>query len=292
MSEFDCAGQVDQSIEFVRRHCSIQPRAAIVLGSGLGGLATEIEHSVSIPYADIPFFPTVSAVGHAGNLILGQLAGVNVVAMQGRVHRYEGYSNDQVAFPATCMLQLGARTLIVTNAAGGLNPRFRRCDVMAIDQHMHWLWNQQNQLRDVECNVGVRSSKSCVTSQPDVRVARSNSPYTENLIQAATESALRSGRILHRGTYLSTLGPTYETRAEYRMFRAMGADAVGMSTTPEVLAATRLRVSVLGLSVITNVASTDLPQSTTHEEVVDSSLQAEPLLKSIIGDVVRDLVQA
>ncbi len=279
-TEASCAELVKESCEYVRRVCTLEPRVAIILGSGLGRLADEIDSPVKIPYVDIPSFPRASATGHKGNLVFGSLNGVPVVIMQGRAHRYEGYGAAEVSYPIRCLRQLGARTLLVTNAAGGLNPRFQQGDIMVIDQHLHWLWNRR---QVVPCSFD--EDQATLTDC----VSRSASPYCESLIDLAIESALQHRKRLQRGTYISTLGPTYETRAEYRMFRTMGADAVGMSTTTEVLAAQELKMPVLGLSVITNVASTDIPSGTTHAEVIDMGLQIEPILKRILSGVVARL---
>ncbi|QDV24740.1 purine-nucleoside phosphorylase [Aureliella helgolandensis] len=251
-----------------------QPRVAIVLGSGLGDLATRLTHPTALPYSEIPGFPRTHAVGHAGQLILGFLAGVPVVLMQGRAHRYEGFSNLHVRFPIRCLHALGATTLIVTNAAGGLNTRFQKGDLMAIDSHIDFLWNRQ------------QWGKPHVRPTPPLR---GKCPYDFGLIHHANSIARRKDITLHQGTYLATLGPTYETRGEYRMFRQLGADAVGMSTVPEVLTARELSMQVLGFSVITNVASTDIPQSTSHSEVVDLGNEAGPRLMDILEDLLQDM---
>lgn len=249
-----------------------QPEVAIVLGSGLSELGSSVENSSSIPYADIPHFSKTHAAGHPGRLILGYLCGVPVVMLQGRVHRYEGHSRRAVELPVHCVHALGARTLITTNAAGGLNTRYRVGDLMVIDSHIDWLWGRREA---IEPRQGAAARGKC--------------PYDFDLLLKAQEIA-RSGNIaLHQGCYLATLGPTYETRSEYRMFRWMGADAVGMSTVPEVLAAQRLGMSTLGFSVITNVASTDFPVSTTHDEVVDAGNTAGPRLMKIILGILDEM---
>ena len=253
-----------------------QPQVALILGSGLGEMANSVEHAWSIPYADIPHFPKTHAVGHAGRLVLGYLSGLPVVVMQGRAHRYEGCSNLDVSFPVYCMHALGADKLIATNAAGGLNTRFQTGDSMVIDSHIHMLWQRDRlDLQPTFTETG--------------QSVRGPSPYDFDLLADAQAVARRQDIVLHQGCYLATLGPTYETRAEYKMFRMLGADAVGMSTAPEVIAARRLGMRVLAFSVITNVASTDIPQSTTHAEVVDSGNSAGPKLIRIIQGVLEDL---
>lgn len=250
----------------------LQPSVAIVLGSGLGDLADQVQHPSSIAYDEIPGFQRTHAAGHAGKLVLGFLSGVPVVAMQGRCHRYEGFANHQAQFPIHCMNALGASTLVTTNAAGGLNTRFRQGDLMAIDSHIDYLWPR-------------RMWEGAEFGQDNYapRTARGANPYRFELIDEARRIARSQDAVLHQGTYLATLGPTYETRGEYRMFRKLGADAVGMSTVPEVLAAQRLGMQVLAISVITNVASTDMPATTTHAEVVDSGITAGPKLMRILS---------
>lgn len=255
-----------------------QPKVAIVLGSGLGELADRVEHAVSVPYSEIPGFPKTHAVGHAGRLILGYLSGMPVVLMKGRAHRYEGWDDQQVRFPIRVLQALGAETLVTTNAAGGLNPRFRTGELMVIDSHFDWLWKRSQGY--------AYESRSVAPTQPLIRGAR---VYDFGMMESAKRIARSYDIVLHQGCYMATLGPTYETRSEYRMFRQMGADAVGMSTVPEVLAARAVGMEVLAFSVITNVASTDMPQSTTHEEVVESGNLAGPKLMKILAHMLNDM---
>lgn len=247
------------------------PEVAIILGSGLGGLADSIEHPTKIPYSQIPHFPVPSAQGHAGNLVLGFLSGMPVVAMQGRIHRYEGFSPDEVCFPLRCMQQLGAQTLIVSNASGGVNPRYISGDLVAIDQHINFL-GQPSQADYAQTTLG-----------------RNGDIYHRGLIERAHEHARRHGFALHQGTYLATLGPTYETRSEYRFFRAIGADVVGMSTVPETLCAAQLGMRVLAFSIVTNVALPDHSTSTNHLEVISWSEIAAPKLRQVVMGVLQEL---
>lgn len=261
----------------------LQPRVAIVLGSGLGELASYVEHPEAIDYSMLDGFPRTHAAGHAGKLITGYLAGLPVALLQGRAHRYEGLTDSDLAFPIHCLNQIGASILITTNAAGGLNPRYRAGELMVIDQHIDFLWTtphartfghgQGQPLQALNCDVPMRGP----------------SPYDFDLLSRAKEAARLENIELHQGTYLATLGPTYETRSEYRMFRTFGADAVGMSTVPEVVAARQLDMRVLAFSVITNVASTDAPQTTTHEEVISFGNQAGPRLLRIVQRLLADL---
>lgn len=264
--------RVDEAVAFILRDRLWQPSVAIVLGSGLGDLAGRVEHAQQIAYCDIPHFCPTHAVGHAGQLVTGYLGGLPVVLLQGRVHRYEGIANHHACFPVQCLHALGARLLITTNAAGGLNTRYCPGDLMVIDSHIDFLW--------------ARGLWEPAQSSDRTRPSRVP-PYDWNLIQSAQAIARKRNIALHQGCYLATLGPTYETRSEYRMFRWTGADAVGMSTVPEVLAAQRLGMPVLGFSVITNVASTDVPQSTTHDEVVALGHAAGPRLMLIIEDLLN-----
>ncbi len=282
----DCKALVDSTCEVIFGKRLFQPKVAIVLGSGLGGLAECVEHAVAIDYADLPCFPRTHAAGHAGKLITGYLAGLPVALMQGRAHRYEGFTDTQLSLPIHCLHAIGAQTLIVTNAAGGLNPRFCVGDLMAIDQHLDFLWSTPHAR-----TVGHRAyALQCGKAENfNCDVPMRGTPYDYSLLAKARRAARRLDIELHQGTYLSTLGPTYETRGEYRMFRKFGADAVGMSTIPEVVAARQIDMSVLAFSVITNVASTDVPQSTNHQEVIDVGKLAGPRLLQIVQGVLSEL---
>lgn len=272
--------KVRQARDAITSRKLFQPQVALVLGSGLGSLSQQVEHATMIPYCDVPHFPKTHANGHSGNIVLGYLAGLPVAILNGRAHRYEGWLNSQVAFPIHCLHALGARTLVTTNAAGGLNPRFQVGDLMAIDSHINCLWTQRQS--DFILDYDDQTGHGLV-------LARGESPYSTALTQRARAVARRRDVVMHQGCYLATLGPTYETRSEYRMFRWMGADAVGMSTIPEVMSASRLGMETLGVSVITNVASTDVPQSTTHQEVVDCGQLAGPRLMGIIRQILEEM---
>lgn len=278
MEAMDWKQRVARTASTIMERRLLQPKVAIVLGSGLGGLADAVQHAVSIDYSELDVFPQTHAQGHAGQLITGYLSGVPVVLMKGRSHRYEGYSDNDLALPILCLSAIGAQTLIVTNAVGGLNPRFRVGELMLIDQHIDFLWERAGQT-------------SCLI--PPLLGAdlpgRGNPPYDRHLRERAVAIAMQAGIAVHIGTYLSTLGPTYETRGEYRMFRDMGADAVGMSTVPEVLAAARARMRVLAISVITNVAMTDVAQGTNHAEVVDCGHAAAPRLRAIVEGLLSEM---
>ncbi|MCA9193973.1 MAG: purine-nucleoside phosphorylase [Planctomycetales bacterium] len=274
VSPADEKASINRACQIILKSRWIQPQIAIVLGSGLGGLADRVQHPCILNYDQIDGFPRTHASGHQGRLITGFLAGLPVVMMQGRTHRYEGYSDRNVRFPVQVMHGLGAQLLITTNAAGGLNPRFQVADLMVIDSHLDFLWTRGAISGQVKTHPGIRGQKEC---------------YDSKLVQRAKLLAKNMCLELHQGCYIATLGPTFETRSEYRMFRRFGGDAVGMSTVPEVLMAQQLSMRVLGFSVITNVASTDIPQSTTHHEVVSVGDAAGPRLMSIIMALLDEM---
>lgn len=215
------------------------PQTAIILGSGLGRLADEIEHPVVIPYKEIPHFKASTAVGHKGNLIVGTLAGVPVLAMQGRFHYYEGYTMEEVTYPIRVFATLGIRTLLVSNAAGGMNPDFRVGDLMMITDHISFMPNPL---------IGANKAEFG-TRFPDMTTT-----YTPRLQRLAREKAAALDIELKEGVYVAETGPSYETPAEYKMYRMLGGDAVGMSTVPEVIVARHCGMDIFGLSVITNCA--------------------------------------
>ena len=266
------AAQIDESAKFVRSRWQASPKAGIILGSGLGAVADEIETEAAIDYGEIPNFLRSTAVGHKGRLLCGRLAGVPVVAMQGRFHCYEGYSAERATFPVRVTKALGIELLIVSNAAGGLNPNYAAGDVMVIDDHINLL--NRNPL------VGVNDDK------PGPRFPDMSSPYDQRLSDRALAIARRADFACHRGVYIAMLGPTYETRAEVRMLRYIGGDAVGMSTVPEAIVAAHAGLRVLGLSTITNVCSPDTPHTTSGEEVVATANAARDKLKAIVAGVI------
>jgi purine-nucleoside phosphorylase len=266
------AQQIEEATSFVRGRSSGAPKVGIILGSGLGAVGDDIQLDMAIDYHDVPYFQRSTAVGHKGRLLCGCLCGVTVVAMQGRFHCYEGYSAERATFPVRVMKALGIELLIVSNAAGGLNPNFSAGDVMVIDDHINFL--NRNPLVGVnDDNLGPRF--------PDM-----SAPYDRRLGDLALAIARREDFACHRGVYIAMLGPTYETRAEIRMLRRFG-DAVGMSTVPEVLVAVHSGVRVLGLSTITNVCSPDKPHTTSGEEVVAMANTAKDKLRAVVAGVVE-----
>ncbi len=266
--------QLDEAAKFVSHKWSERPRVGIILGSGLGSVGDAIEHNVVIDYPHIPHFLRSTAVGHRGRLLCGHLAGVPVVAMQGRFHCYEGYPAERATLPVRVMKALGIDLLVVSNAAGGLNPSFQCGDVMVIDDHINFM--NRNPL------VGINDDR-LGPRFPDM-----STPYDRRLAENALAIARKQDFACHRGVYIAMLGPTYETRAEIRMLRYLGGDAVGMSTVPEVLVAAHSDLRVLGLSTITNVCSPDVPHTTSGEEVVATAQTAREKLRAIVEGVITE----
>jgi purine-nucleoside phosphorylase len=269
------AAQIAETAAKVRQQWRETPVAGVILGSGLGDLAKEIDADATIDYADLLHFPRVTAMGHAGKLVCGRLAGKPVVAFQGRFHLYEGHSAETASLLVRLLKALGGRVLIVSNAAGGLNPQYGTGDVMLIDDHINLLF--ANPL------IGV-NDESLGPRFPDM-----SSPYDRRLQRVAMDVAMRKRFILHRGVYVAVLGPNYETRAEYRMLRRLGGDAVGMSTVPEVIAAQHASLRILGLSTITNVGSPDALSETTGHNVLAVAATAAKKLSAIVHGVIETL---
>lgn len=254
----------------IAAHLGDRPTKAIILGSGLGKLAEEIDTPLAIPYGEIPHFPVSTVEGHSGKLLLGRLAGQPVVAMQGRFHYYEGYTMQQVTYPVRVFHELGIRTLVVSNAAGGVNPGYKAGDLMLIADHINFFPEHP-----------LRGKNPYGERFPDMSQA-----YDPQLRALARAIAQEKGFPLQEGVYLGTQGPSYETPAESRMFRRWGADAVGMSTVPEVIVARHCGMRVLGFSVITNLCVEGKPEAASHEEVQQVANRAEPAM----GELVRELL--
>lgn len=269
--------KIRNTTSFIRNRLGISPstppEVGIVLGSGLGALTERIEVSSTLSYSEIPDFPRSTVEGHKGRFIYGVLGGRRVIAMEGRVHYYEGYPIREVVLPVQAMCDLGIGTLIVSNAAGGLDPRFAAGDMMAIEDHINLIPNPLIGPNDPEA--GVRF--------PDM-----SEPYDRQLIAQAHRVAEAQGAVLHQGVYVGTTGPSYETPAEVRYFRQIGGDAVGMSTTPEVIAARHRGVHVFGLSLITNVL-TGTGVKLTHDEVIAAGREATPRMCALVERFVAEL---
>lgn len=275
--------EYDAAAAYIRERISQQPAVGLILGSGLSPLAESIEDALRIPYTHIPHFPLSTVEGHAGQLVIGQLAGVQVCAMQGRFHFYEGYTPQQITFPVRVMRRLGVRTLIVTNAAGGLNPTFQAGDLMLIEDHLNF--------------VGMAGNHPLYGPNVDafgLRFPSMTRAYSPRLRALLLETAAELGIPVRQGIYAMVAGPSFETPAEVRYLRHTGADAVGMSTAPEVTVAHHAGMEVLGISSITNVAvdALDSAADTTHTEVLITGAEIVPrltrLLMGVLGKIRGD----
>lgn len=264
---------------FIRSKTKLRPQIALVLGSGLGAFADEFTSAVKIPYAKIPHFPQSTAIGHAGQLVLGKVAGIDVVGMQGRVHLYEGYSAKEVAFPVRVFARLGVKTILLTNAAGGIKREFTEGSLVAISDHMN-LQGDNPLTGTNEEKFGPRF--------PDMSVA-----YDKEFRELAMAQAKRLGLKLGEGVYAALAGPSYETPAEIRHLRTIGADLVGMSTVPEVIAARHSGLRVLGISCVTNAAAGILDQPLNHNEVLETAERVKgdfiALLQAVIPAIAAQL---
>jgi purine-nucleoside phosphorylase len=261
-------GQIQAAVGAIRAHWDQTPRAGIILGTGLGGLVAQISDPVVLEYEQIPHFPRSTALSHAGRLVCGQLNGLPVVAMEGRFHLYEGYSLKQITLPVRVMHALGASLLLVSNASGGMNPYYRCGDLMVIDDHINLMGD--NPLIGInDDRLGPRFPDMC-------------QPYDQGLIEDAIRIARRQDMTLHRGVFVAVAGPNLETRAEYRFLRMIGADAVGMSTVPEVIVAVHCGMRVLGLSIITDLCFPDSLQPANVSEIIATANAAEPKLRALV----------
>lgn len=248
---------------------------AIILGTGLGGLVKEINVEHSIPYSEIPNFPVSTVEGHKGQLIFGKLGGKNVIAMQGRFHFYEGYSMQEVTFPVRVMKALGIKTLFVSNASGGLNPTYKVGDLMMINDHINMFGDNPLLGKNVN-ELGPRF--------PDM-----SQPYNVHLRNLALKIAMQNSIELKEGVYIGVPGPTFETPAEYKMFRILGGDAIGMSTVPEVIVARHMNMAVFGISIITDSGVPGHIVEISHEEVQAIAMLAEPKMSLIIRELVANI---
>ncbi|CAM5792309.1 MULTISPECIES: purine-nucleoside phosphorylase [Brevibacillus] len=263
------------AIRYIEPKLSEKPTIGLVLGSGLGVLADEIENPVIIPYHEIPGFTVSTVVGHKGQLVIGKLQGKQVVAMQGRFHYYEGHGLDAVVFPIRVMKMLGVETIIVTNAAGGINENYQPGNLMLIADHINMTFRNPL-IGPNDEQLGARF--------PDMSEA-----YSKALRGLAKEVAAEQGIELQEGVYVGLLGPSYETPAEIRMLRILGGDAVGMSTVPEVIVAKHMKMNVLGISCISNMAAGILEQPLSHEEVMETTEKVKAQFLSLINGIVAKL---
>ena len=264
--------KIQETASWLKERMTTSPKTAIVLGTGLGQLASEITDTKEFPYSEIPNFPVSTVEGHSGKLILGKLGGKDILAMQGRFHFYEGYNMKEVTFPIRVMYELGIKTLFVSNASGGMNEKFNIGELMIITDHINMF--PEHPLRGKNFPTGPRF--------PDMHAA-----YDPELIELANSIAKEKDiRVMH-GVYVGVQGPTFETPAEYRMYKGLGGDAVGMSTVPEVIVANHCGIKVFGISVITDLGGFDVPVAVSHEEVQEAANKAQPLMKEIMREMIR-----
>ncbi len=278
MDQFLTLEQMDQTAEAVRKHLKEMPQIGMILGTGLGDLANEVSDAVTIPYGEIPHWAQSTVVGHAGQLVVGRLGGKTVMVLQGRVHYYEGYGMDQVTLPVRVMQRLGVKAMVVTNAAGAINPDYVPGDVMLITDHLSFLGMAgPNPLRGPNYQeLGERF--------PDMSQA-----YDRDFIQLARQVAVEQKINLREGVYVGLAGPSFETPADLRFLRMAGADAVGMSTVPEVIVARHGGMRVLGFSGVSNKANLDGSTITTHEEVLEAGKVIVPTLRNLILNILPRL---
>ena len=278
MSDFINLSEIDRTVEVIQRQITIKPRGGMILGSGLGTLAEKVEDAVIIPYGDIPSWPVSTVEGHHGRLVIGMLEGQAVLVMQGRAHYYEGYSMPQVGFPVRVMQRLGLEILIVTNAAGAVNPEFEPGEVMLITDHLNLLGMAgESPLRGPNFDqIGPRF--------PDMGLA-----YDRELGELARQVAKENDIAMREGVYICLAGPSFETPADLRFLKAIGVDAVGMSTVPEVTVARHGGMRALGLSTISNKANLDGDTITSHEEVLAAGKIVLPRLTTIVEGVLASV---
>ncbi len=264
---------INDAVAYIRSKSSLQPEVGVILGSGLGNVVDAVEIETSIPYSEIPGARASTVVGHQGRLILGHAKGTPVAMMQGRVHFYEGYEMQEVMYLSRVLGRLGIRKLIVTNAAGGINTDYAPGDLMLISDHINLM--------------GVNPLRGPNLDDLGVRFPDMSDAYTESLRVVAREVAAQLDIKVQEGVYLALSGPTYETPAEIRAFRVMGADAVGMSTAPEVVAMAHMQIPVLGISCITNMASGILKQKLSHQEVIDTTARVEKQFTALVLELIQ-----
>lgn len=267
--------EIKETVAFIRSKYSTESEVGIVLGSGLGSFIDEIEVECEIPYSEVPNFPVSTVEGHSGKLIFGTLSGKHVVAMAGRFHFYEGYGTDEVIFPIRVMKFLGVQNLLISNAAGAMNPDFEVGDLMIINDHIS-LFAPNPLIGRNENEFGPRF--------PDM-----SEPYKKEYISMAKKIATEHDILVYEGVYTGVTGPTFETRAEYKMLHILGGDVVGMSTVQEVICASHMSIPVFAMSVITDVGIREEENTITHEEVLEAAKSAEPKLTLIFKELISQL---
>jgi len=266
--------QIEAACEKIRQHTRVKPRVGIILGTGLGELAGQLEVEAVLDYGDIPHFLTSTATGHAGQLVIGTLEGVPIIAMKGRFHYYEGYPLKAITLPVRVFKALGAELMIVSNACGGLNPQYRSGDIMVIEDQINLIGD--NPL------IGINDDR-LGPRFPDMSV-----PYDPTWIDRTLAVARREGIYPHKGVFVAVAGPCLETRAEYRFLRQIGADVVGMSTVPETIVAVHAGLKTVGLSVVTDMCLPDALEAANVEEIIATANRAAPQLETIVRGIVRE----
>ncbi len=266
---------LEKAVQAVREKTSFESSVGIILGTGLGGLAREIEVECAIPYADIPGFPLATVETHKGDLLFGRLDGRPVIAMRGRFHVYEGWTLQQIAFPVRVLRRLGVQHLMISNACGSMNPLIRKGALMIIDDHINLLGGSPL-IGPNDNSIGPRF--------PDM-----SEPYSRALIEMAETTAMKAGIKIHRGVYVAVSGPQLETRAEYRFLRGIGADVVGMSTVPEVIAAVHAGMKVFGLSIVTDECYPEALRPVNVEEIIATAMGAEPQMTKVLRGMIDSL---
>jgi purine-nucleoside phosphorylase len=267
--------KINEAVEYIKSECELKPQIGIILGTGLGGLVEQVEISCEIPYDKIPHFPVSTVESHHGRLLLGTLEGKSVIVMQGRFHYYEGYTMRQVTFPVRVMKVLGIKQLLVSNAAGGLNPKFQISDLMIINDHINLL--PENPLTGANMDqLGPRF--------PDM-----SEPYSRDLIKKGLEISTELKANIHQGVYAGVTGPNLETPAEYKYLQIIGADAIGMSTVPEVLVARHMDIQVFATSVITDLCYPGAIEKVSVEKIIAAAGRAEPSLTDLFSRLVASL---
>lgn len=269
--------EISKAADYIQSKIGQAPEIGLILGSGLGVLADEIEEAVKMPYEEIPGFPVSTVEGHAGQLVYGKLRGANVIAMQGRFHFYEGYDMQRVVLPVRVLKQIGVKTLIVTNAAGGINEEFEPGDLMLIRDHIN--------------NMGTNPLIGPNDKELGVRFPDLSQAYSRNLLVLAKETANDLDLKIQEGVYVANTGPVYETPAEIKMLRVLGGDAVGMSTVPEVIAARHAGLNVLGISCISNMAAGILDQPLSHDEVIETTEKVKSSFLSLVKGTVERIAK-
>jgi purine-nucleoside phosphorylase len=277
----DLFSKAQAAVDAVRARAKVTPRVGIILGSGLGAFAGQVEGAVSIPYAEIAHFPQSTVEGHSGKLVVGTIGGVAVAVMQGRVHAYEGYALEQVTFPARVLGMLGCRTLIVTNAAGGIRAETPPGSLVAISDHIN--------LTGMNAALGANEARFACVAGAGQRFFDMTAAYSPELRELAQAEAVRQGIALGEGVYLAVLGPSFETPAEIRAFRTLGADLVGMSTVHEVIVARHMGIAVLGLSLVTNMAAGVSGVAIHHEDVMEVGRGVEGKFTGLLTALVPQI---